>query len=220
MKLSFRFVVITAGFIACLITANTLAVKVSSFGVAFLPAAVVVFPVSYILADMLIEVYGYKMARKVIWLAFACNLIFVFFVWVGQLLPSAPFWTDQRAYEAILGYTPRLLAGSVLGYLVGEFSNSFIMAKLKLRTQGRKLWLRTISSTIVGEGLDSAIFITIAYIGTPTFPVAIPYHWAFKTFFEVLATPLTYAAVNYLKRKEGIDTFDDKTNFNPFLVTR
>lgn len=217
MNVSHRLVIITAIFVTSLITANVIAVKLVSLGPVILPAAIFVFPLSYIFGDVLTEVYGYRQARRVIWLAFICNLIFVIFVWVGQILPPASFWEGQAAYERILGYTPRLLAASFLGYLVGEFANSFIMARMKILTRGRWLWSRTIGSTVVGQGLDTAIFITIAFIGTPAFlPVMILYHWLAKTAIEALATPATYRLVNYLKRKEAIDVYDYETNFNPF----
>jgi hypothetical protein len=220
MNVSHRFVIVTAIFITCLITANVIAVKVVSLGFLILPAAIFVFPLSYIFGDILTEVYGYRWARKVIWLGFGCNLIFVFFAWVGQVLPPAVFWDGQPAYERILGYTPRLLAASFFGYLAGEFVNSFIMAKMKIWTRGRWLWSRTIGSTIVGQGLDSLIFITIAFIGTPAFvPIMILYHWLAKTIIEAAATPLTYAIVNFLKKKEAIDTYDYETNFNPFHIS-
>lgn len=220
MNVSHRLVIITAIFITCLITANVIAVKLVSFGPVILPAAIFIFPLSYIFGDVLTEVYGYRQARQVIWLAFICNLIFVVFVWVGQILPPASFWEGQAAYERILGYTPRLLTASFLGYLVGEFANSFIMARMKILTRGRWLWSRTIGSTVVGQGLDTAIFITIAFIGTPAFlPVMILYHWLAKTAIEALATPATYRLVNYLKRKEAIDVYDYETNFNPFRIT-
>lgn len=220
MSVSQRLVIIAAIFTTCLITANIIAVKVISFGAVILPAAIVVFPLSYILGDILTEVYGYRWARKVIWLGFTCNLIFVIFIWVGQVLPPASFWKGQEAYEAILGFTPRLLAASFCGYLAGEFVNSFVLAKMKVLTRGRWLWTRTIGSTIVGEGLDTAIFITLAFIGTPSFAaIMILYHWLVKTGIEAIATPLTYTVVNYLKRKEAIDTYDYETNFNPFLVS-
>jgi uncharacterized integral membrane protein (TIGR00697 family) len=219
MKVSHRFVIITAIFITCLITANIIAVKVISFGPVILPAAIVVFPISYIFGDILTEVYGYRLARQVIWLGFLCNLIFVIFARIGQTLPPASFWGGQEAYESILGYTWRLLAASFFGYLVGEFANSFVLAKMKILTKGRWLWTRTIGSTIVGEGLDTAIFITLAYIGTSSFvPIMILYHWLLKTAYEAVATPFTYAIVNYLKRKEAIDTYDYGTDFNPFLI--
>ncbi len=220
MKISYRLVIIVAIFVTCLIAANIIAVKVISIGALIMPAAIIVFPLSYIFGDVLTEVYGFRMTRRVIWLGFACNLIFVIFVWAGQLLPSASFWTGQEAYETILGYTPRLLAASFCGYLVGEFANSLVMAKLKILTRGRWLWTRTIGSTIVGEGLDTAIFITLAFIGTPSFmAMMILYHWLVKTGIEVVATPFTYAVVNHLKKKESLDTYDYQTNFNPFLVS-
>ena len=220
MSVSHRFVIIAAIFVTCLITANIIAVKVISLGPFILPAAIIIFPLSYIFGDVLTEVYGYRWARRVIWLGFFCNLIFVIFAWLGQVLPSAPFWEGQEAYERILGYTPRLLLASFCGYLVGEFVNSFILARMKILTRGRWLWSRTIGSTIVGQGLDTSIFITIAFIGTPSFvPIMILYHWLVKTFSEAVATPFTYAMVNFLKRKESIDTYDHKTRFNPFLVT-
>ena len=220
MNISHRLVIITAIFITCLITANTIAVKVISLGPVILPAAIFVFPLSYIFGDILTEVYGYRWTRKVIWLGFICNLIFVFFAWVGQILPPASFWEQQAAYESILGYTPRLLVASFGGYLVGEFANSFILAKMKVLTRGRWLWSRTIGSTIVGQGLDTTIFITLAFIGTPSFmPIMILYHWLAKTLIEAIATPLTYTTVNFLKRKESIDTYDYETNFNPFRIS-
>ncbi len=219
MKLSHRFVIITALFITCLITANIIAVKVVGIGPYILPAAIVIFPLSYIFGDILTEVYGFRMARQVIWLGFLCNLIFVIFVRIGQALPSASFWTGQEAYETILGYTPRLLLASFLGYLVGELANSFVMAKMKILTRGRWLWSRTISSTIIGQALDTSIFIRIAFWGVPSLTMMILFHWAAKIIIEAAFTPLTYVAVNYLKKKEMVDTFDHETDFNPFSIT-
>jgi uncharacterized integral membrane protein (TIGR00697 family) len=220
MKISHRFVIITALFVTCLLTANIVGVKMFGFGPFILPAAVVLFPLSYIIGDILTEVYGYRWARRVIWLGFACNLLFVLVAWIGQLLPPAAGWEWQAAYESILGYAPRLLVASFAGYLVGEFANSFVLARMKVLTRGRWLWSRTISSTIVGQGLDTVIFITVAYFGAPFFvPIIILYHWLAKVLFEAIATPATYAAVNYLKKKEAVDTYDRKTNFNPFLVS-
>jgi len=219
MNVSHRFVIVTAIFVTCLITANIIAVKVISFGSIILPAAIFIFPLSYIFGDVLTEVYGYRWARRVIWLGFICNLIFVVFAWVGQKLPPALFWEGQEAYESILGYTPRLLVASFCGYIVGEFANSFILAKMKILTRGRWLWSRTIGSTVVGQGLDTSIFIILAYIGTPTFvPIMILHHWLAKTAIETVATPLTYAVVNYLKKKEAVDAYDYETNFSPFSL--
>ncbi len=217
MKATNRLLVLAAISITCLVTANIIGVKIISFGQVILPAAIIVFPLSYIFGDILTEVYGYRWARRIIWLGFACNLIFVMFAWLGEHLPAAPFWADQAAYRTILGYTPRLLLASFTGYLLGSFSNSMIMSRMKLATNGRWLWMRTISSTIVGEGLDTVAFIIIAFIATPAFtPMLILYHWGAKVLIEVLATPLTYRAVSYLKRKEGIDTYDEKISLNPF----
>jgi uncharacterized integral membrane protein (TIGR00697 family) len=220
MNVSHRLVIFIALFITCLITANVIAVKIISLGPFFLPAAIFIFPLSYIIGDVLTEVYGYRLARRVIWLGFLCNLVFVFFVWLGQTLPAAPFWEGQEAYQRILGYAPRLLAASFLGYLVGEFANSFILARMKIMTRGRWLWSRTIGSTIVGQGLDTSIFITVAFIGTPSFmPIMILYHWLAKTLIEALATPLTYVIVNSMKKREAIDTYDYDTRFNPFVIS-
>ncbi len=222
MNHSPRFVFIVALFITCLIAANITAVKlVTLFGL-LLPAAIIIFPVSYILGDVLTEVYGYRQARKVIWLGFLCNLIVVAAIWFGQLLPAASFWDGQAAYERILGYTPRILLASFLAYLVGEFANAFVLAKMKIATRGRWLWTRTVGSTLVGQGLDSLVFITLAFAGT--IPVggllaAIVTQWLAKSAYEAAATPLTYAAVNYLKRTEGMDVYDYDTRFNPLTLS-
>jgi len=219
MKVSHRLLIIAALFITCFITANVISVKMISLGPFIVFAGVFIFPFSYIFGDVLTEVYVYRTARRVIWLGFACNLIFVIFVWVGQILPSPPGWELQEAYESILGYTPRLLAASICGYLAGEFANSYILAKMKLFTRGRWLWSRTISSTIIGEGLDTIVFTVLALVGTPFFmPRVMLSQWLVKVLVEIAATPATYAVVGYLKRKEGVDSYDHKTNFNPFRV--
>jgi len=219
---SHRFLVITAVFITCLITANITAVKlVSVFGL-ILPTAIIIFPISYIFGDVLTEVYGYATARRVIWLGFLCNLIAVIAIWLGQVLPAASFWDGQAAYERILGYTPRLLAASFLAYLVGEFANSFVLAKMKVATKGRWLWMRTIGSTLVGQGLDSLVFITLAFVGMiplAGLASAIVTQWLAKSVYEAVVTPLTYKVVNFLKRREGVDVYDHQTRFNPLLVT-
>jgi uncharacterized integral membrane protein (TIGR00697 family) len=212
------FVFIAALFVTCLITANIIAVKlIDVFGL-ILPAAVIIFPISYIFGDVLTEVYGYAASRRVIWLGFLCNLFTVIAIWLGGLLPAASFWQGQSAYDMILGFTPRLLLASFLAYLVGEFANSLVLAKMKIATNGRWLWTRTIGSTIIGQGLDSLVFISIAFAGV--IPLdglanAIVTQWLFKVAYETLATPLTYAVVTWLKRVEGVDTFDRGTNFNP-----
>lgn len=220
-KYSHRFIIVSAVFITCLIVSNIIAVKVISVAGLNLPAAIIIFPISYIFGDILTEVYGYRNARKVIWLGFLCNIFAVAAIWLGGLLPSAPFWGGQDAYHTILGYTPRLLAASLAGYLLGEFTNSFILAKLKIATKGRWLWTRTIGSTFAGQLLDSGAFILIAFSGTMgwgALGTMIITHWLVKTGYEALATPFTYMIVGHLKKKEGLDTYDHKTNFNPFLV--
>jgi uncharacterized integral membrane protein (TIGR00697 family) len=218
---------IAALFTGALIASNIIAVKLADFsGVAgpipdfFLPAAVVVFPVSYIFGDILTEVYGYSAARRVIWSAFLANALAVGAIVAAQHVPSAPFWKDQAAYDAILGQTWRILAASFTAFLVGEFANSMVLAKMKVATDGRFLWSRTIGSTLVGEGLDSLIFITIAFAGregVDLWPL-IWKQWLFKVGFEVVATPLTYAVVIALKRAEGIDVYDRTTDLNPVAV--
>jgi uncharacterized integral membrane protein (TIGR00697 family) len=215
------FVIAVTVFITCLITANITAVKlVNVFGLV-LPAAIIIFPVSYIFGDILTEVYGYRQARRVIWLGFLCNLIAVIAIWLGQVLPPASFWNGQAAYERILGYTPRLLLASFVAYLLGEFANAFVMAKMKIATKGRWLWSRTIGSTLIGEGLDSLVFMTIAFVGeipATQLASAIVTQWLAKSAYEACVTPLTYAAVNFLKRRERLDVYDYDTRFNPLLL--
>lgn len=216
------FLVLVAVFIGALIGANITAVKLLSVAGFLVPAAIVIFPLSYILGDVLTEVYGYAQARRVIWLGFLANLIVVAAVWLAQELPGAPIWDAQKAYERILGLAPRILVASFLAYLVGEFANAVVLAKMKIATRGRWLWARTIGSTLVGQGLDSLIFITLAFAGTlPTrvLVVAIVAQWLIKSAYEALATPLTYLVVNFLKRRDGIDVYDERTRFNPLLLT-
>lgn len=212
------FVFIVALFITSLITANIIAVKLVNLFGFILPAAILIFPLSYIVGDVLTEVYGYAQARRVIWLGFFCNFITVIAIWLGQILPPASFWDGQAAYERILGYTPRLLIASFLAYLVGEFANSFVLAKMKIATKGRWLWSRTIASTLVGQGVDSLVFITVAFGGKYSLYEVITMivtQWLAKACYEAAATPLTYLMVHFLKRKEGLDVYDHGTQFNP-----
>ncbi len=222
------FDALVALFVTSLVISNIIAAKLVAFGPWVLPAAVILFPIVYIIGDVLTEVYGYARARRVIWLGFAANLFAVAMIWLGGRLPAAPFWTlgvydspqqAQQAYDALLGFTPRLLVASFIAYLVGEFLNAYVLAKLKLRTRGRFLWLRTIGSTIIGEGADSFVFLTLAFWGvipTPGLVRLILSHWWFKVIYEALATPLTYWVVNQLKRVEGVDAFDWDTDFRPW----
>ncbi len=221
LRLTPTFMVVTALFVTCLITANIIAVKLVVIFGHVLPAAIIIFPLSYIIGDILTEVYGYRQARAVIWLGFLCNLVAVAAIWVGGFMTPASFWGGQEAYDSILGYTPRLLMASFAAYLVGELANSTILAKMKIWTRGRWLWSRTISSTIVGQGLDSAVFITLAFAGGEVALVRlILTQWTAKVIYEAAATPLTYLVVGWIKRREGLDHYDYDTSFNPIAVTR
>jgi hypothetical protein len=221
---------ITAVFVTSLIISNIIAVKLISVGPFILPAAILIFPISYIFGDILTEVYGYARARRVIWIGFGCNLLAVLVIWASIELPPAPFWkmdffdsarSSQQAYEAIFRFTPRILAASFVAYLFGEFLNSFVMAKMKIATRGRHLWSRTIGSTLVGQLADSGIFILLAFYGTiPSAALGqmIFTQWLMKSAYEALITPLTYMVVNYLKRVEKEDYYDRGTNFNPLVL--
>jgi len=224
------YTLVTAIFVTTLIVSNIIAVKLVQIDVIIVPAAVIIFPVAYIFGDILTEVYGYARARQAIWIGFLCNLLAVIAIWVAGLLPAAPFWAigsytsaelSQQAYQAVLGFTPRLLLASFAAYLVGEFLNSFVLARLKVKTSGRLLWLRTITSTLVGQAADSAIFISIAFWSIlPSYALfqAILSQWTLKVLYEVIVTPLTYIIVNRLKRAENEDFFDRDTNFNPISL--
>ncbi len=188
-----------------------------------LDAGTLIFPLSYIFGDVLTEVYGFRRARQVIWLGFLCNLLAVGAISLGLVLPAASFWEGQAAYEQILGYAPRLLTASFVAYLIGELANSFVLARMKVATEGRWLWSRTIGSTVVGQGFDSLIFVLIAFYGTiPTSALlsVILTQWVLKSAYEALATPFTYLVVGRLKRAEGVDHYDRDTSFNPLPTGR
>jgi uncharacterized integral membrane protein (TIGR00697 family) len=210
MRLSPRFVIVAAFFVTALVVSNIIAVKLVEISGRVFPAGLVIFPLSYLLGDVLTEVYGVRAARRVIWLGFACNLLAIGAIQAAIHLPAAGFWQDnQGAYERILGTTWRLFLASLAAYVVGELANAYVLAVMKGATGGRFLWTRTIGSTIVGEGLDSAIFVTIAFAGTgAALANPIVTTWLIKIGWETAATPLTYAIVNYLKRQEGVDVYD------------
>jgi uncharacterized integral membrane protein (TIGR00697 family) len=216
--ISGRFVLVACLFTTALVSANIMAVKLTAVHGHVLDAGIVIFPISYILGDVLTEVWGFRVARRVIWTAFLCNLIVVGAIQVAIHLPNAGFGVSNQAYSDVLGYTPRLLLASFAAFLVGEFTNSAIMARMKVLTEGRWLWARTISSTVVAEALDSAIFTAIAFAGTAPLLNVITSNWVVKVGYEVAATPLTYAVVNYLKRAEGVDVYDRDTPLLPIEI--
>lgn len=218
----FRYLdLITAVFVAVLIISNIASSKITSFGPFTLDAGTILFPLTYIFGDILTEVYGFARARRVIWIGFLCSILMAATFMIVGALPPAADWPNQKAYDAILGLTPRIVAASMIAYFFGEFLNSFILAKLKLVTKGKYLWVRTIGSTLVGELFDTLLFITIAFWGVLPLPVLISIfvsNYIFKVGVEVLFTPVTYGITNKLKKVEHEDYYDKKTNFNPFAV--
>ncbi len=215
------FVVVAAFFVTALVISNVIAVKLVEVSGHVFPAGLVIFPLSYLLGDVLTEVYGFRAARAVIWLGFACNLVAVGAMQLAIALPAAGFWENQDAYQDVLGTTWRIFLASLAAYLVGELANASVLARMKVATQGRWLWSRTIGSTIVGQGLDSLIFVTLAFAGTGAGLLdPILTTWAIKVGYETAATPLTYAIVDYLKRREGLDVFDRTLDLNPLSVSR
>lgn len=214
------FMVLGMVFVTCLLVSNLIAGKIWHIcGSVMVPASVILFPVTYILSDVFTEVYGFRKARGMIWAGFACNFIAVFAYVITIVLPYPKYWLSQDAFGVVLGMTPRFLAASFAAYLFGEFSNAIIMSRLKVRTKGARLWERTIISTIVGEALDSLIFIVISYAGLiPSDQLfrMIIFQYLFKVVFEIVFTPLTYYVTGTLKKKEGIDTFDYDADYRLF----
>ncbi len=206
------FMIIAVVYVTCLLLSNLIAGKMWAVtGSITLPAAVILFPITYIFGDVFTEVYGFKNARTIIWIGFACSFFAVAVYLITIALPHPAFWENQGAYAIVMGTTPRVAAASFIGYLFGEFSNSMILSKLKVATKGKKLWVRTILSTLAGEGFDSVIFVTISFWGTMENAAVLQmilFQYLFKVCYEIIFTPVTYAAVNWLKKKEGVDTFD------------
>jgi len=212
---------ITAFFAVILIVSNIASSKLTSFFGLTLDAGTILFPLTYIFGDILTEVYGYNVSRKVIWIGFGSSLLASLVFIAVSALPPSPEWGNQGAYETILGLTPRIVIASLSAYLVGEFANSMIMAKIKVKMAGKKLWVRTISSTLVGQLLDSTIFVVVAFIGifpTPLILILIASNYIFKVGIEIVLTPVTYKVVGFLKKNEMIDTYDTNTNWNPFRI--
>jgi uncharacterized integral membrane protein (TIGR00697 family) len=211
-----------AAFVTVLLCSNLIGTaKVATVGGMSFGVGVLFFPISYIFGDVLTEVYGYARARKVVWAGFGAMIFAAFMSWAVVKLPPAPGWPSQAAVETIFGSTPRIVAASLIAFFVGEFSNSYVLAKMKLFTKGRMLWTRTIGSTIVGEAVDSVVFYPLAFLGRWSTELVIHVmitNYVVKVVWEVLMTPLTYKIVNFLKRAEHEDYFDRDTNFTPFRI--
>lgn len=212
---------VTAAFVAVLLISNVASTKIVQMGPFSFDGGTILFPLAYIFGDVLTEVYGYKRSRRVIWTGFIWILAAALIFTIVDLLPPAQGWTMQESFHNILGQTPRIVAASLVAYFAGEFSNSYVLAKLKLVTNGRWLWLRTIGSTLVGEAVDTGLFLAIAFAGV--LPADLLWsvllsNYVFKVGVEILFTPLTYRMVNWLKKAEQDDVFDRGTNFNPFSL--
>lgn len=215
---------VMAAFVAVLLLSNVIgAAKPAAIEIGGEPwvfgAGILFFPLGYVIGDVLTEVYGYARARRVIWAGFAGLIFMAFMSWVVVSLPPAAGWDGQAAYESVFGQVPRIVFASIVAFWAGEFVNSYVMARMKIWTQGRHLWSRTIGSTFVGQGVDSMIFYPLAFWGVwenEAVIMVMVTNWGLKVLWEVVLTPVTYAVVGWLKRKEGVDLFDEGTNFTPF----
>lgn len=221
MKKSNNLEIITGLFVAVLIISNIVSTKILIFGPFTFDGGTLIFPLTYIFGDILTEVYGYSNSRRIIWIGFlSCLLMSVTFFIVG-ILPSSPDWKNQDSYNLILGVTPRIVLASLIAYLFGEFSNSFVLSKMKLISNGKHLYMRTISSTIIGQIFDTGLFVFIAFLGMfpifTLFAIAIS-NYIFKVLIEALMTPVTYKVVGYLKKSDEIDAFDSGISYNPFSI--
>lgn len=220
-----------AAFVAILICSNLIGaaklvqffeLKIGSWNAGMFGAGILFFPLSYVLGDVLTEVYGYARARRVVWAGFAAVLFMAFMAWVVVSMPPAPGWEGQEAYEAVFGLTPRIVFASVVAFWAGELANAFVMARMKVASGGKHLWQRTIGSTVVGQGVDSLLFYPIAFLGvwsTSQVLTVLATNYLLKVLWEALLTPVTYRVVAALKRAEGVDVYDAETNFTPFSVS-
>ena len=210
-------------FAICLLISNILATKIILIGSWAAPAGVLIFPIAYIINDVIVEVWGYQKARLIIWSGFAVNIMAVLFFTLALVVPAAPFWQNQEAFATILGSTPRIIAASLLAYLTGSFLNAFVMSKVKILMKGKDFSVRAILSTLVGEAADSFIFIIIAFAGNLPFNVLIGMIFTqatIKTIYEIVILPFTILVVNWVKKVEGIDTFDESISYNPFSINQ
>jgi uncharacterized integral membrane protein (TIGR00697 family) len=213
---------VMALFVTILLCSNVIgAAKVCTVWGFTFGAGVLFFPISYIFNDVLTEVYGYARARKVVWAGFGAIVFASFMSWVVVALPPAEGWNDQHAYEAVFGQTPRIVFASLMAFFVGEFANSYVLAKMKIKTSGRHLWARTIGSTIVGEGVDSLVFYPVAFYGVWQNKLVLTVmvsNYIVKVLWEAVVTPVTYQVVGFLKRAEQEDYYDVDTDFTPFSI--
>ncbi len=220
---NFRYYdLILALFAACLLISNLAATKLISFGSVIIDGGAILFPLVYIFGDVLTEVYGYKYARRAIWTGFATMLLAVLAFTIVRYLPPAADYPDQEAFVKVLGFFPQIVLASLVAYLVGEFLNAYILAKLKVKTEGRLLWLRLIGSTFIGQIADTVIFAFIAFGGILTgmdMLIFIAIGWGFKTGVEVLLLPVTYRVIGFLKKQESVDAYDTKTDFTPTKIS-
>ena len=216
---------VMAAFVTVLLLSNVLgAGKVAVIDLPGFPpqpfgAGILFFPISYVIGDVLTEVYGYARARRCIWAGLAALLFMAFMALVVVALPPADSWHGQAAYEQVFGQVPRIVFASILAFWAGEFVNAYVLARMKVWTRGRMLWTRTIGSTVVGQGVDSLIFYPLAFYGVwenGTLLKVLLVQWGLKVGWEALLTPVTYAVVGFLKRREGIDVYDEGTDFTPF----
>jgi uncharacterized integral membrane protein (TIGR00697 family) len=211
--------VLTTAFVVILLVSNLIAQKVCQIGPFAVSGAILLFPITYIFGDIFTEIYGFAASRRAIWLGFFGTILLYFMGAIIIALPAAPGWHNQEAFAIVFGFIPRILAASLIAFWAGEFANSYTMARLKLLTDGRKLWTRTIGSTVVGQAVDTTLVIILTFVGTiplRTLVNMIVTSYFLKVAYEVLATPLTYLVINWLKKAEHADAFDRNENFNPF----
>lgn len=211
---------VMAAFCVILVLSNVVgAAKVATLGGLTFGAGILFFPLSYVIGDVLTEIYGYARARRVIWAGFGATIFAAVMCWIIVIMPPAAGWEGQEVYEAAFGQVWRIVGASVIAFWAGEFVNSYVLARMKLWTRGKHLWSRTIGSTVFGQGIDSLIFYPLAFLGvwsTEQVLTVMVTNWGLKVLWEVVLTPVTYAVVGFLKRREGVDVFDEGTDFTPF----
>jgi hypothetical protein len=211
--------IITGIFTATLLISNTLDTKLFIVGPMTLTGGLLLFPLAYLFGDVLTEVYGYAASRKVIWTGFSAMLLMAGMYEIVRIIEPAPFWEHQKDYENILGKVPRIVLASIVAYFAGEFVNSYVVAKMKLKTKGKGMAIRFVVSTFAGQAVDTVIFVAIAFVGIFSFSALgeiILWGWLFKVVWEIIALPLTVRVVGWLKKVENVDYYDADTNFNPF----